>query len=82
MKEKHILNPFTGYDKMNWNIWHPNINRMNYKHLPKNGSFCLMLNRKTGMVYMKEAESVTVVEWCQGAGHDAVIAIAHEKECF
>ena len=76
----HQYHPFDKSKKMNWNIWIPGVTSLS--HLSMDGSWCLMLDRKTGNVYTKKAKNVDIMEWNQAAGHAAVMAVAHEKECF
>lgn len=78
--EKIVFNPFDDGLKMNWNIWIPG--RVNLDHLPVDGRVCLLLDRKDGNVYMKGWDEVTIEEFHQLSGCDAVIAVCHEKECY
>lgn len=82
LNTKVKFNPFDGNRRMNWNLWLGGRQESDFNHMPKEGRICLMLDRKTGNMYMKKAESVEIMEWVQGAGFDAVVAVAHEKECF
>lgn len=75
-----IFNPFDLSKRMNWNLWVPS--QTNLSHLNMEEAMCLMLDRKTGKVYVKEANKVTLMEWNQFAGHEAVVAVATKSECF
>ena len=82
LKRKVKFNPFDLDKRMNWNIWYPNRPEMDFSHIPESGRICLMLDRKRGNIYMKKAEECELLEWLHGAGYHAVIAVAHENECF
>ena len=73
-----IFNPF-GSSKLHWNLYVPGrfIGDINIQE-----SYCLMLDKKTGRVYMKCMRDVTHCEFAQVSGHDAVVAYASEKDCF
>lgn len=76
---EHVFNPFDPSLKMCWNLWWPG--ETNVHHLKMEDCVCLMLDRSTGRMYMKNAIAVTVEEWNQMAGGDVVVAVASEKEC-
>ena len=82
LKRKVKFNPFNVDERMNWNLWYPTRTEQDLAHLPENGRICLMLDRKFGRIYMKKAEECDLLEWLHGSGYDAVIAVAHENECF
>lgn len=82
LKRKVKFNPFDPNKRMNWNLWYPTRPEQDFTHLPETGRICLLLDAKNGNVYMKKSEDCEVLEWLHGSGYDAVIAVAHEKECF
>lgn len=72
------FNPF-GSTKLNWNLYVPG--RI-MRPMKSDNVHCLMLDRKSGRMYMKSMKDVTHCEFAQVAGHDAVVAYASEDECF
>lgn len=76
--QEFIFNPYDPEKRMNWNLHSPDRPIPDLKEKTK--VKFLMLDRKTGRVYMKE--SVTIQEVAQMCGHDALMAYAFEEECF
>jgi len=73
-----IFNPFNA-PRQDWRAWHPDSKD---KCEIREGDMCLMLNRKTGYVYIKPVEKVIAAEMAHFAGHDMMIAYCLKKECF
>lgn len=80
MTKSEQFHPFDKNKRMNWNILIPGTS--NFSHMDMENSWCLMLNTKTGVVFMKRASEVSLMEWNQAASSAAVIAVANESECF
>lgn len=78
MKFDYIFNPFDS-PRLNWNLYVPGriMNPMK-----SDNCYCLLLDRKSGRVYIKPMKDVNHFEFVQLAGHDAVIAYTSEDECF
>ena len=73
-----IFNPFNA-PRQDWRPYHPDSkDRLDIRE----GDMCMMLNRKTGFVYLKPFEKVIVAEMCLSAGHDMMIAYLKRSECF